>query len=475
MAQPHHDNTVAQASTAAASDAIHTIRALIDASDMRAAKQQLRRTRTDLDEHTWAMIGEIANTLRYKTHDVALTKLRKLWRDNEQHRALIEACAPKTDEHQYIPDIEPAATRPTEPRRPTEPLTRRVDPAKRSDPRHRTGNAGATAVEAYENQLDSEERREQGTPRPELIVDRRDYDRDAASKVTEPLCVSCRLERACIDRWTGQITTGHGDDGLCGTCREEGRPGIPELPLGHSRDQAIRARLDAIATNFNSYSPALFRHEWRYGDLHTKDVTQAWVEQDNFPTVVKQSTTTQSAGLNGECAECGDWRQLRDELCVDCHQGLTGDVVLAGSLDPVTIKSSPRERIINDDAVVEDQARTPEGTVNNARYRRGFMRRLSAGQDNSNAANSETDHRKTAASSEAQRQIATTPGSKGIDQTEEKSAAALSPTQRIERVSAATSTAANRPKPESSQDAARRRRQQLRNRAAAAAGRSRRI
>ncbi|WP_405166465.1 hypothetical protein OG203_16060 [Nocardia sp. NBC_01499] len=327
------------------------------------------------------MIGEIANTLRYKTHDVALTKLRKLWRDNEQHRTLIEACVPKTDQHQYIPDVQPAATRRADPpwRRPGR-VERRVDETKRTELRQRTGSAGATRVDAYEDQLATEERVEPGTPRPELIVDRRDYDRDAAAKVTEPLCVSCRLERACIDRWTGQITTGHGDDGLCGTCREEARPGIPELPLGHNRSQAIQARLDTIATNFDSHNPELFRQEWRYGDRLTKSVTQAWVKQRNPNGGVSHTATTESVDFNGECTECGDWRQLRADLCVDCHKGLNGDVVVAGALDPLTIKGSFK-RDLNDDAAIEEQTRVHGGTgqANQDRYLEEFMQRVEAG------------------------------------------------------------------------------------------------
>ncbi|WP_280391944.1 hypothetical protein, partial [Nocardia brasiliensis] len=132
MAQPHNDETAA---SAGASDAIQAIRTLVDARDIRAAKQQLRRSQVHFDDPTWAMVGEIANTLRYKTHDVAITKLRKLWRDNEQHRALIEACAPKTDDRQYIPDNQSAAGRQTEgPRRPSGRVVRRVEPARPTHP-----------------------------------------------------------------------------------------------------------------------------------------------------------------------------------------------------------------------------------------------------------------------------------------------------------------------------------------------------
>ncbi|MFI6998287.1 hypothetical protein [Nocardia sp. NPDC050175] len=468
MPQPHHNDSAAQASTAAARDAIQAIRALVDARDIRAAKQQLRRSQTHLDDPTWAMIGEIANTLRYKTHDVALTKLRKLWRDNEQHRALIEACVPKADQHQYIPDAQPAAARRTDPpwRRPGR-VARRVDETKRTEPRLRTGSAGATRLDAYEDQLTTEERKEPGTPRPELIVDRRDYDRDAAAKVTEPLCVSCRLERACIDRWTGQIATGHGDDGLCGTCREERRPGIPELPLGHSRSRAIQARLDTIATNFDSHNPELFRQEWRYGDRLTKSVTAAWVKQHNPNGVVRQTGTTKSVDFNGECTECSDWRQLRDDLCVDCHKGLNGDVVIAGTLDPLTIKGL-FTKDINDDAGVGEQTVVDGGTgqADKAGYLEEFMQRLEAGgphQDNS-AEGKPTDRGSAEGSADLQTGEAPTPRSNRADSEASTPDTKQRNGRALETQSKAGANAALKP----SKEAAVRRRQQLRNHATAA-------
>ncbi|MGX1778375.1 hypothetical protein ACWIGW_40150 [Nocardia brasiliensis] len=377
MVQPQRD-IAGPVAPEAAGAAIQAIRDLVDARDIRAAKQELRRTRTGLDDHTWAMIGEIANTLRYKTHDVAVAKLRKLWRDNEQYRGLIEACVPKTDGHQYVPDSPPLADRRHEPRRPRPGrVTRRIDPSRRTDPRQRTNDSPGTGqIDSYETQLTHEDRREPGTPRDELIVDRRDYDRDAAAEVTEPLCVSCRLERACIDRWTGQITTGHGDDGLCGTCREDGRQGIPELPLGHTRAEAIQARLDTIAANFDTHAPALFRHEWRFGNPLTKSVTQNWVEQHNPGLSVRPTVTTELIDLNGECAKCSGWRQLRDDQCVDCHPGLAGEVVIAGALDPLVVRRVSGSAVVNDDNAfdqVQDASEPFSGT-----YVDQFMDRLTA-------------------------------------------------------------------------------------------------
>ncbi len=381
MVQPQRD-IAGPVAPEAAGAAIQAIRDLVDARDIRAAKQELRRTRTGLDDHTWAMIGEIANTLRYKTHDVAVTKLRKLWRDNEQYRGLIEACVPKTDGHQYVPDSPPLAGRRHEPRRPRPGrVTRRIDPSRRTDPRQRTNDSRGTGqIESYETQLTHKDREDPGTPRDELIVDRRDYDRDAAAAVTEQLCVSCRLERACIDRWTGQITTGHGDDGLCGTCREDGRQGIPELPLGHTRAEAIQARLDTIAANFDTHAPALFRHEWRFGNPLARSATRTWVEQHNPGPPVRRTVTTELTDLNGECEKCSGWRQLRDDLCVDCHPGLVGEVVIAGALDPLVVRGLSGSAVVDNDNAfdqlygqVQDASEPIRG-----RYVDQFMDRLAA-------------------------------------------------------------------------------------------------
>ncbi|WP_157777513.1 hypothetical protein [Nocardia terpenica] len=292
--------------------AIEAIRTLVQAQNLRDAKQELRGLQARTDDQTWLIITEIANTLRFKTHAAALAKLRNLWYRNEPHRAIIEACVPKPREGQYIPKMISEG---------------------RPSPRENRPLPG-TVGEAYEDELAKGERDDPGTLRPELIVDRHDYDENAVSEVRGPLCVSCRTERAAIDRWTTRSLAGHGDDGLCGECRSLGRPGIPELPLGHSYIQAVHARLEFLAETFQTRARGIFRQEWRYADAEARVVIERWVSKHTAEPAPPTSPV-ELIELNGTCQKCGDWRQLRDELCVECHPGVGGaDVTPAGSIAP---------------------------------------------------------------------------------------------------------------------------------------------
>ncbi|MFF0494580.1 hypothetical protein ACFYTQ_36650 [Nocardia sp. NPDC004068] len=306
-------------------EAIDTLRALVDAQNLRQAKRELRQLQQGIDDHTWLIISEIADTLRYKTHAAALAKLRKLWQQHETHRALIEACVPKPQERQYIP-------------------ARMVE---RRPARRETHPPPGSQIEAYEDKLAKDERDDPGTPRPELIVDKHDYDEDALPTAQEQLCVSCRIERSAADRWTDRNRNGRGDDGLCGECRSTGRPGVPELPLGHTRQQAVEARLEFLAETFETTSRGIFRQEWRHSDPQARAVIERWVRTHTTPEPSSHSQPHQVPELNGECAKCGDWRQLRDSLCVDCHPGFGGQNTPAGSVlpEPKTEAPEPRSKI----------------------------------------------------------------------------------------------------------------------------------
>ncbi|RJO67948.1 hypothetical protein D5S18_34165 [Nocardia panacis] len=304
MAKPDPDPSI--------HEAIQAIRELVEAQNMRAAKNQIRNLQSRLDDQTWLMVTEIANTLRFKTQPAAVARLRSLWRTNETHRALIAACVPKPGENQHLPD-----------------LVRQRKPHP-DEIRPKAGNI----IESYEDDLDKSERDDPGTPRPELIVDRRDYDENILDEVRFGLCVSCRLERAAIDRHTDREIAGRGDDGLCGECRSLGRPGIPELPVGHDRSQAIEARLDFLTEHYDTRSPGLFRQEWRHADRDARSVITEWVkdhvEVGAEPPAQRGVVVAES---NAECEKCRDRRQLRDGLCVDCHPAFAGRPTPAGSIE----------------------------------------------------------------------------------------------------------------------------------------------
>ncbi|WP_405132961.1 hypothetical protein [Nocardia sp. NBC_01388] len=322
----------------AEADAIRTIRTLVEAQDLRAAKAQLRQLQAGTDDATWAMIVEIANTLRFKTPTVAVTKLRNLWRHNEQFRPLIEACVPKSGERQYIPEPPPvrAETGPIVPR--ASKVSRDIDPDKRVAPENRRRSPRTKIIEDYEDSLDKNERDDPGVPREAPIIGRRDYDVEALTHVPTTLCVSCRLERAAIDRHTERAQAGRGDDGLCGECRSLGRSGLPELEPGHTLTDQLQVRLEYLAEHFPTDGRGIFRQEWRYADRHAQPIISAWVQTHTNPDPPRTPTPAPavSGSFNDWCERCGEYRYMADrynKLCIDCDPRNKQPAFQAGGIE----------------------------------------------------------------------------------------------------------------------------------------------
>lgn len=368
----------------AGADAIRAIRTLVEAQDLRAAKQQLRQLKTTTDDATWAMIVEIANVLRFKTHAVAVTKLRNLWCRNEQFRPLIEACVPKTGERQYIPEPSPRSF--ADDRRATsvQPgrVSQRVEADKRIEPNRKTRAPNTKVVEDYEKDLTKDEREDPGTPRAELILDRHDYDLDAAIPITNGLCVSCRLERAAIDRHTERLTIGSGDDGLCGECRSLDRRGIPELPQGHTLADQVHARLNFLSEHFDTDTRGIFRQEWRYADRYARPIISAWVKGHTNRDAEKDRQISEVPDLNDWCVGCGEYRQLADhgkKLCLDCDPRYRLTLIPAGSIEAqhkayqreiqVTTQQLTRKPISTDAARAQAQSTNPQTSSDRQAYR----------------------------------------------------------------------------------------------------------
>ncbi|PXX53441.1 hypothetical protein DFR70_12752 [Nocardia tenerifensis] len=327
MTQP---NTGADSADDIGAAAIRTVRALVEAGNLRAAKRQMRQAATQIDDQTWEMIEQIANTLRFKTHEDALAKLRKLWLSNEQHRPLIEACVPKTDDHQHIPDIHPASQ--------TQPGTAYKLPKP------------VNSTEAYEDALGKDERSDPGKERDEVVVDRRDYDRDAAADIRFGLCVSCRLERAGIDHLTDRFREGRGDDGLCHDCRDENRPGVPELPTGHSIADAVDARLTYLSEHHASPGLGVYRQEWRTAQPRERQAITEWVKAQGHKATPTRHAQPIPPEINDYCDRCTEYGQLRwaasgHKVCSDCDPGLGGELTPAGSIGPSDRRTSDARKV----------------------------------------------------------------------------------------------------------------------------------
>ncbi|WP_433662704.1 hypothetical protein ACQPW1_11475 [Nocardia sp. CA-128927] len=172
----------------------------------------------------------------------------------------------------------------------------------------------------------------------------RDHDKEDTAPTLRGLpCVGCRLERAALDNSTSpyglpyneRIRTGRGDDGLCNPCRIDGMTGIRELPLEHSRIDAINARCEFIAEHSGPAARNILRQESRLcremGDIGYRAI-ETWVRNHpELPQTPKQpkprSASTAgrepTSASNGWCEGCDEFRQVTDGQCLDCRPAST--------------------------------------------------------------------------------------------------------------------------------------------------------
>lgn len=148
-----------------------------------------------------------------------------------------------------------------------------------------------------------------------------DYDRAAVSALHGTPCVRCWLERTPSDYRADS------DDGLCGECRDKGRPGIPELPAGHTRVDAVQARCAFLVATYGN-SRALLAQWWKnYATPADRDAISEWVEchpfADTPPTTGIPAPRTETDTDAGErCTRCGYPRadDAPDTLCDQCRE-----------------------------------------------------------------------------------------------------------------------------------------------------------
>ncbi|WP_280385961.1 hypothetical protein [Nocardia wallacei] len=209
-----------------------------------------------------------------------------------------------------------------------------------------------------------------------------DYYRDQdKADATPPLrglpCVACRLERATLDSSTSpyglpyneRIRSGRGDDGLCNPCRTDGMTGIRELPLGHSKIDAINARCEFIAEHNGPAARSILRQEWHQcrdmGDIGYRAI-ESWVRNHpELPQTPKQQTphsiskvaTEPVAASNGWCEGCSEYRQVTDGQCVDCRPASTAPPSRLLKKGEVRSRSERTERTQQPAAVVSGEQR----------------------------------------------------------------------------------------------------------------------
>ncbi|WP_063047727.1 MobF family relaxase [Nocardia pseudovaccinii] len=274
-----------------------TIAALIQTGDLRTARRAFHDLADTLTDEQRDIIEHIATTL-YRNHfSVALARLRWAADQYPEHRELIRACTPATDPHVYQSDTDrhQPPNQPDQRIRPTHHYPDRQDPTRVHPPRTDTEIAAERASQDYldtHGDLDTDPEHlpmPDGVPhhyyREKLWEDRYpdstapDYDRQTTDKTQALPCVSCGITRARID--SRPRPPRRSDDGLCGECRTDNQPGIPD----HLPAEYIRARCDYIA---NTHPPntilGLLKRDWHAArTLAERLAIATWVEQHPLP------------------------------------------------------------------------------------------------------------------------------------------------------------------------------------------------
>jgi hypothetical protein len=311
--------------------AIADLADLVKDGQLGEAKRQARTLLSEADPHDLQVVARCAYVLE-SWPKIGVVKLRAYWQNSNEHdRAIIAACAPGNGAQRR--HSEPEGKPPRWTRKTTYQAPRDERHEVRADRRRvasrRTRDDGAAIMDAYQRERAGVD--DEPLPADPAAGYELDYDRAAMSPFRGTPCVCCWLERATRDR-----TTGH-DDGLCGECRDRGRPGIPRLPEGHTGADLIASRCAYLASRYPTVALLLLRRYWQQSTSpHDRDVIAAWVGSHDLTAIQNGITTTGQEPASDEltvCASCGDPRTSRDlrhvrdddGLCLQCRAASTDE------------------------------------------------------------------------------------------------------------------------------------------------------
>ncbi|RDI45322.1 MobF family relaxase [Nocardia mexicana] len=268
------------------------------------ATTTFRALTRDLSAEERDILDRVTTTLYRNSWPVAQARLRWAADRYPEHRALIHACTPADDPHVYQPTTstsEPGYRRSAS-HEAAHDHTERVDPRRRSTGRKPDRRADFT--EAYFADRAAADDDPRNLPVPEGIdhhyrtsghradrpdAYRVDYDRAAVPGNRGFGCAHCGIERAVTD--TQPLPGRRGDDGLCGDCRDDHQPAIPD----HDPADHIPTRCTHITATYpTEQARAKLRRDWH--DAPTRRARHAitdWVRIHNpFPDTTPPDAAT---------------------------------------------------------------------------------------------------------------------------------------------------------------------------------------
>ncbi|WP_433264924.1 hypothetical protein ACQPZF_36485 [Actinosynnema sp. CS-041913] len=291
----------------------------VQGGDITTAKRYAGHLLAELDPHTFGIVADCVNTIeRYP--DRADVHLRARWKSatSDTDRSLIatfgEAFVQRAPRRTPDPHLgRTGETAPRDLRTEIRPDARRVlTPQRRA--RLREQDRQDTVVADYADRAGVDDQ-----PPPDTVyAGGLDYDRAAVPALRGTPCVRCWLERVPADH------RAISDDGLCGECRDKGRPGIPALPEGHTRADAVEARCAFITATYTNARGLLARWWKAYATPADRAVITDWVHRNPFPQPPAATAPPAKPDHRPEeatkCAQCGDPRDTTAELCADCRE-----------------------------------------------------------------------------------------------------------------------------------------------------------
>ncbi|MGW4527835.1 hypothetical protein [Amycolatopsis sp. NPDC004378] len=316
-------------------ETISELTALVQAGDIPAARKLGKKLLNVAETRELWLIAKIADVLDNRPR-TAVDILRQWWASapSAEDRAIIAACAPKNGEQRRRPQADtgraprwngrnnyqaPGTVR-TEQR--AELRRRRRSRQEQNDAaafrRYQAERAGVTEGEQIPDRDDAA-RAEQ------VYASGFDYDRAALYGTDLAFrCLSCSISRGRYDLDRARMSAGHGDDGLCAECRESGRPGIPELPAGHTPADAVTARCSFVWAQLGTVAARVaLRAEWRQATTPAVRAAIADYVSAHLPAEEPAEVPAELAPCTG-CPDARTARDLRgvaedDGLCAECR------------------------------------------------------------------------------------------------------------------------------------------------------------
>lgn len=278
------------------------VAALFRSGDITAARRRFGDLTATLNDEQREVLERVATILYRYPYINAVARLQWAAAQYPEHRDLITAYTPDSDPHTYQPTPMHLTRRPPRDQGdvPAQDHPDRSDPARI---RPIASDADIAAAQQHQDYIDAradvDDNPEhwpipRGVDHPYYVAkhhrdrimgageygeDDPDHDRFAVRNTRDLPCVSCGIGRA-VDE-ARPIPPRRSDDGLCGDCRDDNRPPIPD----HDPADRIRARCDHIAAiHPPSAVRGLFRRDWHAArTLAERLAITSWAETHLSP------------------------------------------------------------------------------------------------------------------------------------------------------------------------------------------------